>query len=50
MEDNSMEQMKGRNKVDEMIIWKDSPEAEKQDMESEEECETLFIVEEIEAI
>jgi hypothetical protein len=50
MEDNSMEQMINRNKVDEMIMWKDSPQTEIQDIESEEECETLFIVEEIEAI
>jgi hypothetical protein len=49
MVDNSMEQMMSRNNVDEMKRWKESPEAEKQDMESEE-GEALFTVEEIEAI
>lgn len=50
MEDNSMEQMISRNEVDEIMEWKASLKTEKQDMESDEESETLFIVEEIEAI
>ncbi len=44
-----MEHMISRNKLDEMIEWEVCPGAEEQDTELEE-CETLFIVEEIEAI
>ncbi len=44
-----MEQMQRRNELEKMIEWEAYPEAENQDMELEE-SETLFIVEEIEAI
>lgn len=49
MEDNSMEQMICRNEKDEIVRWNNSTDVKKT-IESEEDCEELFIVDEIEAI